>query len=60
MISPNRKARAELRERHCADVEASQVLLRDSINKTARLVDQADVMLRRHRQERGEADVRAE
>ncbi|HEV2080481.1 MAG TPA: hypothetical protein VGR19_11375 [Allosphingosinicella sp.] len=51
-----RKARAELRERHCADVEASQVLLRESIDETARLVEQSDAMLRRHRRECDAAD----
>ena len=51
------KERAERRERHAAEVEASQVELRKSISETERLVDQSDRMLRRHRTECEEADV---
>ena len=45
------RERAERRERHAAEVEASQVELRKSITETERLVDQSDRMLRRHRTE---------
>ena len=53
------RERAERRERHAAEVEASQVELRNSITETERLVDQSDRMLRRHRTE-CEADDNAE
>lgn len=45
------KERAERRDRHAAEVEASQVELRNSISETERLVDESDQMLRRHRTE---------
>ena len=45
------KERAERRDRHAAEVEASQVELRNSISETERLVDESDRMLRRHRTE---------
>ena len=48
---PTPKERAERRERHAAEVEASQVELRKSISETERLVDQSDRMLRRPRAE---------
>lgn len=48
---PTAKDRAERRERHSAEVEASQAELRRSISETARLVDESDRMLRRHREE---------
>ena len=51
------KERAERRERHAAEVEASQVELRKSITETERLVDQSDRMLRRHRTECEQADA---
>jgi len=45
------KKRAEPREQHTAEIEASQDSLRKSIAETERLVGQSDEMLRRHRQE---------
>ncbi len=48
---PTTKERAERRERHAAEVEASQAELRSSIAETERLVDESDRMLRRHRTE---------
>lgn len=45
------KERAERRDRHAAEIEASQVELRSSIAETERLVDESDRMLRRHRTE---------
>jgi len=43
--------RAERRERHTSEVEASQDALRESIAATEKLVDESDRMLRRHREE---------
>lgn len=54
---PTSKDRAERRDRHAADVEASQAGLRKSIAETERLVGESDAMLRRHRQECDDADV---
>ena len=48
--------RAERRERHTSEVEASQSDLRDSVAETDRLVDASDEMLRRHRKECDEAE----
>lgn len=45
------KERADRRDRHAAEVEASQAELRNSISETERLVDESDRMLRRHRSE---------
>ena len=44
-------SRGERRERHAAEVEASQGALRESIAATEKLVDKSDRMLRRHRKE---------
>lgn len=46
--------RAEQRERHDLEIEASQKTLRESIAETERLVGESDEMLRRHRGERQE------
>lgn len=54
---PTSKDRAERRERHSAEVEASQDALRKSINETERLVRESDEMLRRHRKEHEEGDA---
>ena len=43
--------RAERRDRHVAEVDASQADLRDSVAETDRLVVESDKMLRRHRKE---------
>ncbi|HEX8225467.1 MAG TPA: hypothetical protein VF605_16760 [Allosphingosinicella sp.] len=53
------KDRAERRDRHCAEVEASQAELRRSIAETGRLVDESEQMLRRHRTECDDADAEA-
>lgn len=47
-----KKDRVDRRERHAAEIEASQKSLRESISETERLVGESDKMLRRHRQER--------
>lgn len=56
------KERAERRDRHAAEVEASQAGLRNSISETERLVDQSEQMLQRHRREceAGDADPGAD
>jgi hypothetical protein len=46
---PDRIKRAETRNRHALEVEASQADLRRSIAETERLVDESEKMLRRHR-----------
>lgn len=56
---PTTNDRAERRERHAAEVEASQVELRKSISETERLVDESEEMLRRHRSECADADSRS-
>ena len=56
---PDRKKRAELRERQSEEIEASQAELRKSIAETERLVDESNKMLRRHRQESEEGDAKA-
>jgi hypothetical protein len=57
-VVPTPKDRAERRERHSHEVEASQAALRSSIKDTERLVDQSDEMLRRHRDEHEAGDVK--
>ncbi len=54
---PSPKDRAERRDRHAAEVEASQADLRKSISETERLVDESEKMLRRHRTECDEGDA---
>ena len=51
------KKRAERREQHTAEIEASQDILRKSIAETERLVGESDAMLRRHRQECDDDDA---
>ena len=51
-MSDKKQERAERRERHAREVEASQRALRESISETERLVGESEKMLRRHRQER--------
>lgn len=46
-----RGSRGERRERHAAEVEASQSALRESVAVTEKLVEDSDRMLRRHRKE---------
>lgn len=54
---PTIKVRAERRDRHSREVEASQAELRRSIAETKRLVDEADDMLLRHRNECEDGDA---
>lgn len=54
---PTSKDRADRRERHAAEVEASQAELRKSIAETERLVDESEQMLRRHRTESDDAEA---
>lgn len=51
--------RAERREQHAREIEASQERLRESIAETDRLVDEADQMLKRHHKEREMDDAEA-
>jgi hypothetical protein len=53
---PTPEDRAQRRERHTAEIEASQARLRASIAETERLVGESDEMLRRHRKENEEGD----
>ena len=52
----SKQDRAEQRERHAREVEASQKALRASISETERLVGESDKMLRRHRGEREDGE----
>jgi hypothetical protein len=52
-----RNERQQLRDRHSAEIEASQAELRRSITETERLVGESDKMLRRHREESDEVDA---
>jgi hypothetical protein len=54
---PTSKDRADRRERHAHEVEATQAALRKSISDTERLVEQSDEMLRRHRKECQDGDT---
>jgi len=51
-MGKSKQDRADQRERHAREVEASQDALRASISETQRLVGESDKMLRRHRGER--------
>ena len=51
-MANTRKDRADRRERHAREVEASQKALRESILESERLVGESEKMLRRHREER--------
>ena len=52
----HRRERALRRDRHAAEIEASQAGLRASIKETERLMGESDDMVRRHRQECENAD----
>lgn len=54
---PTPEDRAKRRDRHVAEVEASQAKLRSSIAETERLVGESDEMLRRHHKENDDADA---
>ena len=53
---PDSESRKSRRDRHARDVEESQKQLRESIDKTNKLLDESDKMLKRHRRECDEAD----
>jgi hypothetical protein len=53
---PNPKERAERRDRQTREFEENQRELKDSIAQSKRLVDEAEAMIRRHRDECAEAD----
>lgn len=55
-MGSSKEKRAERRDRQAREVEASQQALRDSISETDRLVGESEKLLRRHRQEREDAD----
>jgi hypothetical protein len=48
---PDKHSRSARRERQTAEFEAKQQELRESIAASKRLVDEADAMIRRHRDE---------
>jgi hypothetical protein len=52
VMSDKQKERAERRERHVREIEASQKALRESISETERLAGESETMLRHHHQER--------
>jgi hypothetical protein len=52
-------SRGERRDRHAAEVEASQDALRESIAATEELVEESDRMLRRHRRECDDEEEKA-
>ena len=56
---PDKKSRATRRADHALEVEASQHALRVSIAETERLVTESDKMLRRHRQELDDDEVKS-
>lgn len=55
---PDKQKRADRRTQQAREVEASQESLRASIAETARLVDESDKMLRRHRKECDDDDAK--
>ena len=56
----DKKKRAERREQHSREVEASQEALRESIAETERLVEESEKMLRRHRKECDDDDRKSD
>ena len=48
----DKETREERRERQSREVEESQQALRHSIEKTQKLLDESEDMLKRHRRER--------
>jgi hypothetical protein len=52
----DKQGRIARRERQALELEANQVELRTSIAMSKRLADEADAMIRRHRQECAAAD----
>ena len=56
----DKQKRAERREQHSREVEASQEALRESIAETERLVGESEKMLRRHRKECDDDDRKSD
>jgi hypothetical protein len=50
-IIPDKQNRQARRERQARELENNQQALRDSIAESKRLADEADAMIRRHRDE---------
>ena len=57
---PDQKARTARRNRQAKEVEENQRQLRASIATSQRLVDEADAMIKRHRDECDEAERQAD
>jgi hypothetical protein len=57
---PDAKRRAARREQQAREVEQSQVALRKSIAETQRLVEESEVMLKRHHRERNRDEAEDE
>ena len=55
-VIPDKNARTARRDRQTAELEQNQNDLRTSIATSKRLVDEADAMIRRHRQECEDAE----
>ena len=53
---PDKQSRLARRDRHAKEVEDNQQQLRASIDESKRLVDEADAMIKRHRDECDEAE----
>ncbi|WP_167737368.1 hypothetical protein [Sphingomonas parva] len=51
-MTVDKETREERRERQSREVEESQQALRQSIEKTQKLLDESENMLKRHRRER--------
>ena len=54
---PTPKNRSKRRERHAADVQASEAAIAANISEAARLLEESNAMLRRHRREHEEGDA---
>ena len=54
---PDKARRAQRRVQQALEIEASQEALRASIAETERLVEESDLMLKRHRKEREDDDA---
>jgi len=59
-VIPDKEARTARRNRQAKEVEENQRQLRVSIATSQRLVDEADAMIKRHRDESDEADRQAD
>lgn len=54
---PDKARRAQRRVQQTLEIEASQAAMRASIAETERLVEESDLMLKRHRKEREDDDA---